>query len=58
MPTLSLSREELADSLCVNRSALSYELSRMEADGLIRFRKNEFILLSAGRGRRVWSPLR
>ena len=49
------SREELAAFLCVNRSALSHELSRMEAEGLIRFRKNEFTLLSAGERRSAWS---
>lgn len=49
------SREELAAFLCVNRSALSHELSRMEREGLIRFRKNEFTLLSAGRVRSTWS---
>ncbi len=52
---IPFSREELADFLCVNRSALSHELSRMEAEGLIRFHKNEFTLLSAGRGRSTWS---
>lgn len=51
------SREELANFLCVNRSALSHELSRMEAEGLIRFRRNEFTLLSAGKGRSAWTPL-
>ena len=51
------SREELAAFLCVNRSALSHELSLMEAEGLIRFRKNEFTLLSAGRMRSTWSAL-
>jgi len=50
-------REELADFLCVNRSALSHELSLMEKEGLIRFRKNEFTLLSEGRGRSTWSGL-
>ncbi len=48
-------REELAAFLCVNRSALSHELSLMEREGLIRFRKNEFTLLSAGRGRSTWT---
>ena len=43
---ISFSREELADFLCVNRSALSHELSLMEQEGLIRFRKNLFTLLS------------
>lgn len=52
---IPFSREELAAFLCVNRSALSHELSRMEAEGLIRFRKNEFTLLSAGKGRSTWS---
>ena len=52
---IPFSREELAAFLCVNRSALSHELSRMEAEGLIRFRKNQFTLLSAGARRSVWS---
>ena len=52
---IPFSREELAAFLCVNRSALSHELSRMEAEGLIRFRKDEFTLLSAGRLRSTWS---
>ena len=45
---ISFSREELADFLCVNRSALSHELSLMEQEGLIRFRKNRFTLLPKG----------
>ena len=52
---IPFSREELAAFLCVNRSALSHELSHMEAEGLIRFRKNEFTLLTAGRRRSTWS---
>ena len=43
---ISFSREELAAYLCVNRSALSHELSLMEEEGLISFRKNVFSLLS------------
>ncbi len=50
-------REELAAFLCVNRSALSHELSLMEEEGLIRFRKNEFTLLAEGKGRSAWSTL-
>ena len=42
--TISYSREELAAFLCVNRSALSHELSRMQNEGLITFRKNFFCL--------------
>ena len=41
---ISFSREEMASYLRVNRSALSHELSRMEQEGLIRFRKNVFTL--------------
>ena len=41
---VSFSREEMASFLCVNRSALSHELSLMEQEGLISFRKNEFTL--------------
>ena len=52
---IPFSREELAAFLCVNRSALSHELSRMEAEGLIRFRKNAFTLLPAGEKRSAWS---
>ena len=45
---ISFSREEMAGFLCVNRSALSHELSQMEREGLIRFRKNRFTLLPKG----------
>jgi CRP-like cAMP-binding protein len=44
--SLSLNREELACYLCVDRSALSRELGRMQKEGLIRFRKNRFQILS------------
>lgn len=40
-------REELADYLCVNRSALSHELRSMEEDGLIYCYKNHFQILKA-----------
>ena len=43
--TLPYSREEMARHLCVNRSALSDELSKMRDEGLIRYRRNEFELL-------------
>jgi CRP-like cAMP-binding protein len=42
--TIPFNREELADFLCVERSALSHELSKMKADGLIEYRKNSFSL--------------
>ncbi len=41
---IPFSREEMAEFLCVNRSALSHELSLMQQEGLISFRKNQFTL--------------
>ena len=38
-------RRRMADYLNVERTALSKELSKMQSDGLIRFRKNRFELL-------------
>lgn len=38
------SRDEMASFLCVNRSALSHELSLMQEEGLISFHKNRFTL--------------
>jgi len=43
--TVPYNREEMAQYLCVDRSAMSYELSRMRDEGLIRYSKNEFELL-------------
>ncbi len=43
--SIPYSRQELADYLGVDRSALSNELSKMRQDGLIRFHRNEFTLL-------------
>jgi len=43
--TIPFNREELADFLCVDRSTLSHELSRMKKDGLIEYRKNKFKLI-------------
>jgi len=42
--TIPLNREELANYLCIERSALSHELMRMKKDGLIEYRKNRFAL--------------
>ena len=41
---IPLNREEMADYLCVERSALSHELAKMKKDGLIEYRKNCFII--------------
>ena len=43
--TIPLNRQELADFLFVDRSAMSNELSKMRDEGLIRFDKNHFELL-------------
>ena len=40
--TIPLNRGEMADFLCVDRSALSHELMKMKKDGLIDYRKNKF----------------
>lgn len=42
--TIPFSRDELASFLCVNRSALSHELSLLQQEGVISFRKNVFTL--------------
>ena len=40
-------RQQLADYLNVDRSALSHELGKMQREGLLRVRKNRFDLLDA-----------
>ena len=47
--TIPFDRQQLADYLGVDRSALSNELSKMQKDGLISYRKNEFTLNEAAR---------
>jgi len=42
--TIMFNRQELADYLCVDRSAMSKELHRMKRDGLIDFSGNTFYL--------------
>lgn len=37
-----MNREQLAQFLCVSRSALSNELSKMKQEGILDFNKNEF----------------
>jgi len=39
------SRQQLADYLCIDRSALSHELSRMQKQGLLKYNKHHFELL-------------
>lgn len=42
---IPLNREEMADYLLVERSALSHELMKMKRDGIIDYKKNKFRLL-------------
>ena len=42
--TIPFGRTELADYLCVDRSALSRELGKMQAEGLLDYVKNDFTL--------------
>lgn len=42
---INMDRERFAQYLCVNRSALSNELSQMKKDGLIQYRKGTFTIL-------------
>lgn len=39
-------RQQLSDYLCVDRSALSNELSKMQKEGLIKYNKNKFEIIS------------
>ncbi len=42
--TVPLNRDEMAEFLGAERSALSHELSRMKRDGVLDYRKNRFVL--------------
>lgn len=42
---IKMSQEQLAQYLCVNRSALSYELNKMKKEGVIDFKKSKFKIL-------------
>ena len=41
---IPFNRTELSEYLCVDRAALSKELSKLQKEGLITYRKNEFTL--------------
>ena len=43
--TIPFTRQQLADFLCVDRSAMSNELCKMRDEGLLQFDKNQFSLL-------------
>jgi len=42
---IPFNRQELADYLAVERSKMSYELSRLKAEGVIDYRKNHFEMI-------------
>lgn len=42
--TINFNRQQLADYLCVNRSALSNEISKLSDEGIIKVNKSTFIL--------------
>ena len=44
---ISLNRQELADYLAVDRSAMSAELAKMKKDGILEYEKNRFVLHNA-----------
>ena len=43
--TIPFDRQQLADYLSVDRSAMSAELSKLKSEGLISYHKNKFTLL-------------
>ena len=43
---IPFNRQDLADYLNIDRSAMSFELSKMQKDNLIKFEKNRFMLKS------------
>lgn len=43
---IGMDREQFAQYLCVNRSALSHELGEMKKEGLINFNKDQFTINS------------
>ncbi|MBQ6496172.1 MAG: Crp/Fnr family transcriptional regulator [Firmicutes bacterium] len=43
--SIRMNREQLAQYLCVNRSALSNELNKMKREGIIDFQKDKFTIL-------------
>ena len=51
--TLPYNRQQLADYLNLDRSALCSELSKMQRDGLLRYQKNQITLLHRAAGAEV-----
>lgn len=43
---IPFNRQDLADYLNIDRSAMSFELSKLQKEGLIKYEKNQFLLKS------------
>lgn len=43
---IKFNRQELADYLNIDRSAMSFELSKMQKEGIIEYDRNNFVLIS------------
>jgi CRP-like cAMP-binding protein len=55
--SIPLNRQELADFLCVDRTSLSSELSRLRREGLLDFERSRFHLkLTEGEWQTLLSP--
>lgn len=54
--TIPYNRQQLADYLNVDRSALSNELSKMQREGLLRTEKNRFCLMDADASESFFMP--
>ncbi len=46
--SIPFNRQELADYLCVDRSAMSAELGRLRDEGLLEFERSRFLLRDSG----------
>ena len=44
--SIRFNRQELADYLCVDRSAMSKELCKLRDNGILKFNKNNFEILN------------
>ena len=49
--TIPMDRQQLADYLAVDRSAMSATLGKLRAEGVLTFHKNQFQLLEQGEER-------
>lgn len=45
--SIPFNRQEFADFLAVDRSAMSRELAKMQNEGIVKFRKDHFVLIDA-----------